>query len=154
MAQARPRHPHRRGPQQAGAEGGAGSATRTGGIQFDEHGEVDPFATFQNVLRDIGVTEYFRQVKTDADAAVWGARQGDWGGIEGFMVKHKFLVASIVVPLAVTLRWPGLIAGSLRVALAALAAFLSPIIAVISRNPRMARLVARILWNMIRKGRF
>lgn len=129
------------------AQGGAG-------VQFDERGEVDPFATFSNVLRDVGVAEYLRQVQTDADAALYGSRKGDWGGVEGFIVKHKVLVASIVVPLAAALRWPAAIAGAIRIAIGAIAAFLAPIIAAISRNPQMARIVARILWNMLKKGRF
>jgi hypothetical protein len=72
---------------------------------------------WQQVWSEFGFDQYLKEVKEEGQDAVEAIRlQNDWHPAQLFVSKHRVLVLGVLLPLAVSLRFPALIWGGLRVA--------------------------------------
>ena len=85
-------------------------------MDFDEYKNYEDSSyaehedMFQRVWAQYGVEEYLENVEMELEAALQsGFRHGNWGPICDFGIKHKLLILGIVVPLAIIIRYPGLV---------------------------------------------
>ena len=70
---------------------------------------------WNETFTDLGVKDYFDNIYSDASYAIDLIRKhNDWSEFKTFIYNHKVFFASIIIPLAATLRFPGLAIGALR----------------------------------------
>eukprot|EP00439_Symbiodinium_sp_Y106_P087200 s17_g41.t2 len=80
--------------------------------------DLDPFELFRAVLEELGSERLMarvRAVQKEAGDASVAAQAGDFAPAKTFIWKHKGLAASVLLPLGIILRFPGLIGMALRV---------------------------------------
>merc|ERR1712139_273647 len=102
----------------------------------------DPEDIFRAVWNDLGMKEaenYVKVVVDEANFAAQQAKKGDWSEGKAFLQRRRNLLLGILLPLALVLRFPGLVFGALRV-LAGGALFAL-------RDPRLQRIIGSILWK-------
>ena len=83
-----------------------------------------------------------RAVQKEAGDASVAAQAGDFAPAKTFIWKHKGLAASVLLPLGIILRFPGLIGMALRV--------LGLVAAATLQNPAMREMFARWTWIQCR----
>lgn len=108
---------------------------------------ADDFAQeiFQKVWQDLGLQEYVETLSNDASTAVEAARHGDYSFAWSFVKERKGLILSALLPLALMLRFPGMLTASVRL--------LGVFAIVLLRNipPSMAWSIARRAWVTLMK---
>ncbi|CAE7687665.1 Dnaja3 [Symbiodinium necroappetens] len=110
--------------------------------------DLDPFELFRAVLealagrgKELGserLMERVRTVQKEVGDASVAAQAGDFAPAKAFIWKHKGLAASVLLPLGIVLRFPGLIGMALRV--------LGLVAAATLQNPAMREMFARWTW--------
>jgi len=103
--------------------------------------DLDPFELFRAVLEELGSERLMarvRAVQKEAGDASVAAQAGDFAPAKTFIWKHKGLAASVLLPLGIILRFPGLIGMALRV--------LGLVAAATLQNPAMREMFARWTW--------
>mmetsp|Transcript_4137 Transcript_4137/g.8967 ORF Transcript_4137/g.8967 Transcript_4137/m.8967 type:complete len:297 (-) Transcript_4137:537-1427(-) len=116
------------------------------GNQYQATGNpVDDFAdqVFQKVWQDLGLREYVEIVTSEAATAWEAARHGDFSFAKEFARERKGLILSAIVPLAIMLRFPGMLSASLRVLSVGALVFLRNI------PPNVAWNIMRNVWLRI-----
>lgn len=100
-----------------------------------------------------GLEKYAAEIRSEANDAVHRSYRGDYSGLWRFAKKRKGLVASVVFPAALTLRFPFLVVGAVRVVVGA------PLFAVgvlFRLPPQVQFFVLSSLWKLwsdVRKGK-
>ena len=90
----------------------------TGTDPGQEHGGFGDWEReWQQVWEEFGFEHYLKEVRDEGRDAVSAIREhNDWLLAGQFVGKHRVLVLGVLLPLAVSLRFPALIWGGLRVA--------------------------------------
>jgi hypothetical protein len=81
------------------------------------HYEQEAHAVFREVWQEMGlgdIEKYFDGVKKDAVVAFDAAGKGDLSLVQKFATQHPGLIVSVMVPLALVLRNPGLVMTAAR----------------------------------------
>lgn len=77
---------------------------------YEESNYAEHEDMFQRVWAQYGVEEYLENLEMELEAALQSVfEHGDWRPIHDFVIKHKLLILGIVVPLAIIIRYPGLV---------------------------------------------
>ena len=79
--------------------------------------EDDPFEMFRQVYNDFGVDEYreyARVMQKDLEVSLSAAWRGDYSPAWDFVGRYRSVIVGVLLPLALVLRFPGLIVGALR----------------------------------------
>ena len=104
----------------------AAGSSSTGGPYDSSSSNFDRDAeeAWQEVWVTYGFEHYVNEIKEEAYEAVMDIRErNDWLLAQEFASKHRLLLLGVMVPLALTLRYPPLILGGLRIAVNVVAAF-------------------------------
>jgi len=73
---------------------------------------------FTQVWQEFGVAEYFEEVRQDGATAMHAARHGDYSLMWDFAKNRKLLIASVILPVAAMVRFPGLFGAVMRIGIA------------------------------------
>ncbi|GBG33480.1 DnaJ family protein [Hondaea fermentalgiana] len=105
----------------------------------------DDFADqiFHKVWQDLGLKEYVEVVSSEASTAWEAARHGDFSFAKEFARERKGLILSAIVPLAIMLRFPGMLSTALRLLSVGALVFLRNI------PPELAWRLMRNVWLRI-----
>lgn len=104
----------------------AAGSSSTGGPYDSSSSNFDRDAkeAWQEVWVAYGFEHYVNEIKEEAYEAVMDIRErNDWLLAQEFASKHRLLLLGVMVPLALTLRYPPFILGGLRIAVNVVAAF-------------------------------
>jgi len=99
---------------------------------------------FRQVFNDFGLQEFqaqFSIMQDDFGVAFSAAQRGDYAPAYDVVTRYRGVILGVVLPLAIVLRFPGLIVGALR-GLAIGGLFLL-------RVPAIRNLVLRWVWQVI-----
>lgn len=116
--------------------------------QYQQYQTTDDFAdrVFQHVWREYGVKEYMDILRNDASTAVEAAKHGDYSFAWQFVKEHRGVVVGVLAPIALMVRFPGLLA------LAARLTSLFVILFITNLPPRIAWQLLRSAWlRLIRR---
>mmetsp|Transcript_12458 Transcript_12458/g.19798 ORF Transcript_12458/g.19798 Transcript_12458/m.19798 type:complete len:422 (-) Transcript_12458:193-1458(-) len=105
-------------------------------------GTYDAESMFREVFDEFGMRdleEYFSKAKREAGIAVEEASKGNYKPGWEFAKNHKGLIASIVLPAMLVLRFPGLVLVAIRGAMVAAVALL--------RVPFVRKLILRMMYQ-------
>jgi len=107
----------------------------------------DDFAEqiFQRVWQDLGLREYVDTVRSEAATAWEAARHGDYSFAWDFAKERKGLIASVILPFALMLRFPGALSYATRLLTLFVVVFISNI------PPRIAWAIMRDAWIRLTK---
>lgn len=114
-----------------------GGPSSGGGSQHEPSlQDINAFELFRSVLEEIGIEQlatYLQNFRDEANHAAAAAKAGDLQPARAFAWRHKVFASSIVLPLALALRFPGAIVAVLRFA----SAILTTLLAASLRDPRL-----------------
>ena len=102
---------------------------------------AEPGDVFRQVLEELGVDEALQRLKAvqkEAAVANQAALQGDFAPAKAFVWKHKGVAATVMLPLAVLLRFPHIIGIALR--------FLGVVAASMLQSPAVREMLSRWAW--------
>ena len=106
--------------QQSGSSGFASNRQHDRYQQaYTDHGYQQTYTDYRtqwdDAFVDFGVKEYFDNMYMRAQNAVKLIQtDNDWSEFKNFVNDHKVFFASVIIPLAALLRFPGLLMGALR----------------------------------------
>mmetsp|Transcript_10885 Transcript_10885/g.23230 ORF Transcript_10885/g.23230 Transcript_10885/m.23230 type:complete len:269 (-) Transcript_10885:152-958(-) len=104
-------------------------------------------AQFRKVWDDFGLNEfadYLEVVKGEARQVVTAAGVGDLQPAKDFARRHRTFMVSVVAPIALMLRFPGLIVFAVR----GVASFLVGAMTFLARNPVLRKEVVELLYRL------
>ena len=107
---------------------------------------VNPEEVFKKMFEELGLQETIKNLETakeEATFAIDAASKGDWAPAKAFASNHKGLILGVVAPVLILLRFPWVIVLIMRFGLSILGA--------LARDPRLAAMVGRALYEMYKK---
>eukprot|EP00968_Pinguiococcus_pyrenoidosus_P003865 scaffold259_cov252-Pinguiococcus_pyrenoidosus.AAC.3 len=78
---------------------------------------MNPYEMFRQVFNDFGLQEFqaqFSIMQDDFGVAFSAAQRGDYAPAYDVVTRYRGVILGVVLPLAIVLRFPGLIVGALR----------------------------------------
>ena len=108
---------------------------------------VNPEEVFKKMFEELGLQETIKNLenaKEEATFAIEAAGRGDWAPAKAFASNHKGLILGVVAPVLILIRFPWIIVLLMRFGLSILGA--------LARDPRLAAMVGKALYEMFKKG--
>ena len=107
---------------------------------------VNPEEVFKKMFEELGLQETIKNLedaKEEATFAIEAAGKGDWAPAKAFASNHKGLILGVVAPVLILIRFPWIIVLLMRFGLS--------ILGVLARDPRLAAMVGKALYEMFKK---
>ena len=107
---------------------------------------VNPEEVFKKMFEELGLQETIKNLenaKEEATFAIEAAGKGDWAPAKAFASNHKGLILGVVAPVLILIRFPWIIVLLMQFGLR--------ILGVLARDPRLAAMIGKALYEMFKK---
>ena len=107
---------------------------------------VNPEEVFKKMFEELGLQETIKNLenaKEEATFAIEAAGKGDWAPAKAFASNHKGLILGVVAPVLILIRFPWIIVLLMQFGLR--------ILGVLARDPRLAAIIGKALYEMFKK---
>ena len=98
------------------------------------------------MFEELGLQETIKNLenaKKEATFAIEAAGKGDWAPAKAFASNHKGLILGVVAPVLILIRFPWIIVLLMQFGLR--------ILGVLARDPRLAAMIGKALYEMFKK---